>query len=113
MNPFHFICESAIFVLSHSRLDGKLCIEQFLRHLLWGSNCFLQSQELGQMAILPFPHGALMRRQQMSFPGLARLGLMQWAEGQDGELRARDFGLKDPMPVTAVRKDEGSPALAA
>ena len=49
----------------------------------------------------------------MSLPGLARLGLMQWAEGQDGEFRARDFGLKDPMPVTAVRKDEGSPALAA
>ena len=65
------------------------------------------------MAILLFPHGALMRRQQMSFPGLARLGLMQWAEGQDGVFRARDFGLKDPMPVTAVRKGEGSPKLAS
>ena len=63
------------------------------------------------MAILPLPHGALMRTQQMSFPGLARLGLMQWARGQDGEFRARDFGLKYPMPVAAVRKFKRRPPL--
>ena len=73
---------------------------------------WIQSQELGQMAILPLPHGALMRTQQMSLPGLARLGLMQWAEGQDGEFWARDFSFKNPMPVTAERKVKGCPSLA-
>ena len=49
----------------------------------------------------------------MSFPALARLGLMQkWTEGQDGELRDREFGFKDPMPVTAPRKVRGMPKLA-
>ena len=68
---------------------------------------------MGQIAILRLPHGALMRRQQMSFPALARLGLMQkWAEGQDGELREREFGFKDPIPVTAPRKVRGTPKLA-
>ena len=48
----------------------------------------------------------------MSFPGLARLGLVQWAKGQDGELRARDLGVKDRTPVTALRKVRGTPALS-
>ena len=71
-----------------------------------------QSQELGQIKSLRLRHGARMRRQQMSFPGLARLGLMQWPAGQDGEFRAREFGLKDPIPVTALRKVGGTPPLS-
>ena len=73
----------------------------------------IQSQEFGQIAILPLPHGALMRRQQMISPGLARLGLLQeLVDGQDGLFRARDVGLRDPIPVTAEEKERGTPPLS-
>ena len=49
-----------------------------------------------------------MRRQQMILPGLARLGLLQKeVGGQEGVLRARDCGIKDPIPVADVRKERG------
>ena len=60
----------------------------------------------------------------MISPGLARLGLLQElvsqcvtslqesVEGQDGLFRARDVGLRDPIPVTAEEKERGSPPLS-
>ena len=46
----------------------------------------------------------------MILPGLARLGLLQKeVGGQEGVLRARDCGIKDPIPVADVRKERGLP----
>ena len=62
-----------------------------------------QSQEFGQTGILAFPHLRRMSGQQMIFPGLARLGLLQKKLGQEGVLLAKLLLARIPVPATVER----------
>ena len=92
------------------------------KRFLWGFRlvCYqqrriipFQSQEWGQTAILAWAHGARMRRQQTSFPGLARLGLLQWPNGQAARVWPKPLGIRDPIPVTPEANDVGPPTTSS
>ena len=68
-----------------------------------------QSQEFGQTGILAFPHLRRMSGQQMIFPGLARLGLLQKKLGQEGVLLAKLLLARIPVPATVERVCGGVP----